>query len=77
MPQELQGKTPVELKAEIGRLKTERAAIRKELLALEKKIDAYTAAEKKKTADTQTLDNVLIEAVVEQAEAKGFVFPEK
>ena len=59
------------------RLKTERAAIRKELLDLEKKIYAYVLEEKKKKAATQTLDNVLIEAVVEQAKAAGFVFPEK
>ena len=75
LPAALQDKSPAELKAEVERMKTEREAIRKELLQLEKKVDAYIAEERKKTADVQTLDHVLIEAVVDQAKAKGFSFP--
>lgn len=76
LPEAWRNKSPEELKATIEQLKTERSAIRKELLDLEKKIDVYQAAERKKMSDTQTLDNVLIEAVVDQAKAKGFAFPE-
>ena len=47
-------------------------AIRRELVALEQQMQAFIAEEMKKQSATQTLDNVLIETVVEQARAKGF-----
>ncbi len=75
LPQELKGKTKLEIQAEIERMSQERIEIRKELANIEKEIARYIAAESAKNTTTETLDNVLISAVVEQAEAKGFVFP--
>ncbi len=72
LPAELRGKTEAELKAAIEQLSTERAAVKQELAALEKEMQAFIAEEMKKRSATQTLDNVLIEAVVEQAKGKGF-----
>lgn len=72
LPAELRGKSEAELKAAIEQLSVERAAIKLELAALEKEMQAYIAEEMKKRDATQTLDNVLIETVVEQAKAKGF-----
>jgi len=74
LPVELRGKTEAELKAAIEQLSAERAAVREELKALEKEMQAFIAEEMKKQSATQTLDNVLIEAVVEQAKGKGFEF---
>jgi hypothetical protein len=75
LPIELKGKSKAELKKEVEKLKAERTEIQKELRDLEKKMDAYILEEKKKqTSSTQTLDNVLIQAVMEQAKSKGFDF---
>lgn len=74
LPAELRGKSAPELDKEIARLSTERDAIRSELAGLEKQMQAFVAEEMKKQSATQTLDNVLIEAVVEQAKGKGFLF---
>ena len=74
LPKELRGKTSAELEKEIARMSTERDGIRNELASLEKQMQAFIAEEMKKQSATQTLDNVLIETVVEQAKAKGFMF---
>ncbi len=74
LPAELRGKSAPELDKEIARLSAERDAIRSELAGLEKQMQAFVAEEMKKQSATQTLDNVLIEAVVEQAKGKGFLF---
>jgi hypothetical protein len=75
LPPELKGKSKAELKKEVEKLKADRVEIQKELRELEKKMDMYILEEKKKqTSSTQTLDNVLIQAVMEQAKSKGFDF---
>jgi len=74
LPKELQDKSKEELSKEIDRLKTEREAIRAELSALEKQMQAYITEEMKKQASTQTLDNALIQTVADQAKMKGFIF---
>ena len=75
LPAGLKGKSKAEISKEIQRLGAERQAVRRELAELEKQMSAYIAEEtKKQGAQETTLDNVLIEAVVEQAKAKGFVF---
>ncbi len=74
LPVELRDKTEAELKAAIEQLSAERAAIQEELKALEKDMQAYISEEMKKQSATQTLDNVLIDAVVDQAKGKGFEF---
>lgn len=77
LPAALKGKSKPEIKKEIERLKTEREAIQKELADLERQMSAYIAEEtKKQGASETTLDNVLIQAVVDQAKAKGFLFIE-
>ena len=48
------------------------------LMQLEKQMASYIAEETKKQAGTEeTLDNVLIQAVVDQAKEKGFDFQEE
>lgn len=73
LPAELRGKKGAELDKEIARLSAERESIRSELAELERQMQAFIAAESSKQSATQTLDHVLIQAVVDQARAKGFV----
>lgn len=54
------------------RLNTEREVVRRELVELEKQMQAFIAEESKKQSDTQTLDHTLIETVAVQAKALGF-----
>jgi hypothetical protein len=78
LPAEWKGKSKAQIAQEIERLKAEREAVRRELADLEKQMAAYIAEETKKQGDSETtLDNVLIQTVVEQAQAKGFTFEEK
>lgn len=75
LPAQFKGKTKAEISKEIERLRAERQAIRKELAELEKQMAAFIASETIKQGNSETtLDNVLIQAVVDQAKAKGFVF---
>lgn len=74
LPEPMKGMNKEEVKKEIDRLSAEREAIRAELSDLEKKMNVYIAEEQKKQSAGSTLDNVLIEAVVEQAKALGFEF---
>jgi hypothetical protein len=78
LPAELKGKSKAEISKEIERLKTERETVRLELANLEKLMAAYITEEmKKQDSSEETLDNVLIQTVVDQAKMKGFVFEEK
>lgn len=78
LPAQFKGKSKAEISKEIERLRAERQAIRKELAELEKQMAAFIAAETIKQGNSETtLDNVLIQAVVDQAKAKGFVFEGK
>lgn len=72
LPAQLKGKSKKELHATIAKLKSDRAKIQRQMADLQIKIDAYTTEERKKISGAQTLDNVLIDALVEQATAKGF-----
>ncbi len=75
LPAEFKGKSKAEISKEIERLKKERQSVRQELAMLEKQMAAYIAEEtKKQGASESTLDNVLIQTVVDQAKAKGFGF---
>jgi hypothetical protein len=77
MPDEWKGKSKEEVQKAVEQLQAERSIIQKELLALEIKINDFIVAEQKKQATQgggETLDNVLIQAVVEQALAKGYKF---
>lgn len=72
LPKQLQGKSEAEVRQEIARLRSDRESIRKEIADLEKKMDDFIAEESKKQSATQTLDQVLIQTVVDQAKGKGF-----
>lgn len=75
LPTELKGKNKEELSKEIEKLQKERESIQLELAGLEKQMEAFIAEEMKKQAiSTQTLDNALIQTVVEQAKGKGMEF---
>ncbi len=75
LPAEFKGKSKEEIKKMIDALAKQRAEIQKELREIEKKMEVFVAAERKKSTTTsKTLDNVLIQTVVEQAQAQGFQF---
>jgi hypothetical protein len=75
LPEEFKGKSKAEIKTMIDALAKQRLEIRKELREIEKKMEVFVAAERKKsTTGSKTLDNVLIQTVVEQAQAQGFIF---
>lgn len=74
LPAHLKGKSTAQLTTEVARLRAERTTLQKEMAALQLQIDAYTTEERKRQNLGLTLDNVLIEALVEQATAKGFTF---
>ena len=52
----------------------ERAAIQQQLLAMEKKVNAYIAEQQQQANEGKTLDNVLIGTIREQATRNGFSF---
>jgi hypothetical protein len=74
LPKPMRGKSKTELTKEIKTLLEKRTELRKQLVETEKKMQIYTAEALKNLSDTQTLDQVLIQALVEQAVAKGFEF---
>jgi len=58
----------------VKQLLTERSSLQKEIAEIEKKRIAFITAEKVKMGETQTLDNVMINAVRKQAISKKFKF---
>lgn len=74
LPEEMQELSVAERKDYVEEKREKRSNIQKEILELEKKAKAYEMAERQKNAQQQTLDNVLIEAVKEQAVTKSFKF---
>ena len=75
LPSEMQSMNKDERANYVKVKSQERAAIQKEILALEKKARAYEEKERTKMAGTEkTLDNVLIETVKSQAVEKKFEF---
>ena len=74
LPEVMQGMTKSEQKKYIADMASKRKSIQAEILVLEKQAQEYEKKERSKLSDTQTLDNVLINAVKEQAEMKAFKF---
>jgi hypothetical protein len=74
LPENMKGKSKAEISEEIKLMQKRRIELRKQLIELEKKMNIYTAEVSKNQSETKTLDNVLIEALVEQAKVKGFMF---
>lgn len=72
LPDEMKNMNVEERKAYIEQKRQERENIRKEILDLETKANAFVAEKQKEMAVTQTLDNVMKNSVRELARAKGF-----
>jgi hypothetical protein len=79
LPPELKGKTLDEKQQWIEQKKSERGAIQKQILDLNKQREAYVAEKRKEKNGTSgdTLDAVVTKAVRDQAEVKGFAFESK
>ncbi|MEL6637243.1 MAG: vWA domain-containing protein [Bacteroidota bacterium] len=76
LPEEMREMNTAERAAFVENKRSERKDIQSQILELEKKAQAFEAAERAKNTDTQTLDNVLIGTVKQQAQAKSFQFKE-
>ena len=74
LPKALQGKSKAELKAIVEAKEAERAATSEEIKALEAKREAYVADKRKALSESKTLDNVMVEAVRQQAKDRGYIF---
>lgn len=73
---ELKGKSKVEIKALLDKKLKERSAIQEQIQILNAKRDKYVSEKRKEMAkdNTKALDDVMIEAVKEQAKKKNFKF---
>lgn len=74
LPEEMQNMNIAERKEYIEKLRKEREDVKKQIQDMDKKIRDYVAAEEKKNPAANTLDNVMMQTVTEQAKAKGFEF---
>lgn len=74
LPEEMQEMTKEERKTYIEEKSTERKEIQSKISELDKKRREYRAQKEKENAETKTLDNVMLKAIREQAEKRGFTF---
>jgi len=74
LPEEMKNMETAQRKAYVEKKRTERENIKKEIRAYDEKAQKFVAEKRKESAETQTLDNVLIEAVKRQAKGKQFKF---
>lgn len=74
LPKEMQAMSTQERKDYIAKLRKEREDVKKQIQDIDKKIRDFVAAEEKKNPAANTLDNVMLQAVTDQAKAKGFEF---
>ena len=74
LPENMQRMSQSERKEYLENMKKERETIQVELQQCEEKVRQYVAEKRKEMAETQTLDNVLINTMKEQAQAKDFQF---
>lgn len=74
LPEAMKNLSIAERKEYVKQKRAERNKIKKEILELEKKARAFEAEERKNNSEQLTLDNVLIDAVKEQAVKKAFIF---
>lgn len=74
LPAEMQNMNKQEREAYVAKKSAERETIRKQILDLESKVNAFVAEKQKEMAATNTLDNVMREAVRAIATDKGFEF---
>ncbi len=74
LPEEMQNMTEKERKEYIEKKSQERKEIQEQIRQLDEKAKAYVASQQKENAEKLTLDNVMLEAVREQAVQKSFLF---
>lgn len=74
LPEEMQNMTTEERKKYIEKKSEERKKIQEEIRILDEKAKAYVAKQQKESAEKLTLDNVMLDAVREQAVSKAFQF---
>ena len=72
LPKELQGKTKAERKTFIEAKQKQRTEIQTQIAALSKQQKQFVDEKRKDMAATQTLDNVMVNAVRKQAKDSGF-----
>ena len=73
LPEEMKGMTKAEQKAYIEKKAKERETLQTEINELNKKRQDFITKKQQENAETLTLDNVMLKAIREQAEAKGFI----
>lgn len=76
LPVELQGKTTEEITLYVAEKQAEREEIQKQIIETNTKRETYIAEQKKNSSEENSLDEVILKAIKEQAEAKGFTFEE-
>ena len=74
LPDAMKGMDAAQRKAFVEEKTAERAQIQSEIKTLELKRKTYVSDKRKDMADTQTLDNVMVNAVKRQAADKGYDF---
>lgn len=73
LPEEMKGMTKAEQKAYIEKKAKEREELQTQINDLNKKRQDFITKKQKENAETLTLDNVMLKAIREQAEAKAFI----
>lgn len=76
LPEDMKGMSETEKSIYIENKKAEREAIRTQINDLQAKQKAYVAKEKAAMASSNTLDEIVVTAVKEQAKRKGYTFKE-
>jgi hypothetical protein len=74
LPLEMQQMDIEERQAYVKQMQDKRSAIQKEIRTYETKVKAFISAERSKEAGAKTLDNVLQDAITEQAANKNFSY---
>lgn len=74
LPEELQDKTEVEIKAVVKQKETERAAIRKQISELAAKRQAYIDSQPKDNVSADDLGKAISDSILALAQAKGYAF---
>lgn len=74
LPEEMQNMTEKERKDYVEKKSEERKKIQEQIRVLDEKAKAYVAEKQKENAEKLTLDNVMMDAVREQAISKSYQF---
>ncbi|MCG8571970.1 MAG: VWA domain-containing protein [Spirochaetes bacterium] len=74
LPEELQGKSNEEIKEYLDKLKADREQIQNQIHHLNQQRESYIAKKKQEMAQNTSLDDAIINAIIEQAQDKGYQF---